>query len=241
MIVMPSHPDELRAMERASRDFGRRIESESWKDDHAKAMLCKDYEDFISFVIPRLQLMADEYPILSEELLNLYAGSHGGAAPPGVKFADRLKRAKINARSIVEGVRELRESVLQTLHQIEQLGFEVSRANEVRDRLREVYNALVSASANLEQINPTPPWEDSVGSPRAVDRGTEPEPVGIPRLGRAWLYLDRYQDAAPVVFYSGLAGASLFAYFAFGSVWIGFLAGFLPVSALMALAYSSHG
>jgi serine/threonine protein kinase len=73
------------------------------------------------------------------------------------------------------------------------------------------------------------------------DRECEPNSAGIPRLGRAWLYLERYQDAAPIVFYSGLAGAALFACFAIGPAWIGFLAGFLPMSALMALAYSSHG
>jgi serine/threonine protein kinase len=96
------------------------------------------------------------------------------------------------------------------------------------------YDKSGSLRTDLGQADPS-------DAPHAGARESEPNSDGIPWLGRSWLYFDRYQDAAPLVFYSGLVGAGLFAYLAIGPAWIGFLAGYLPMSMLMALAYASHG
>jgi len=106
------------------------------------------------------------------------------------------------------------------------------------------FHALAAGETRMRDIEAGQQWFRFFDEPHAADHTStpigefkrEPAPLVARAVGRAQALNDRYGHAGLFAWTAGSIAAVAFMALAIGPAWIGFLAGFLPASALAAWA-----
>jgi hypothetical protein len=138
---------DFRALEKTLREIGGHLETEPWKDDHDRAMDCRDLEGGISTTLPLLNILAATLKELGRAITS------GATLNVSSLYILRESCTMFSA---------IHDHALEWLRDLEQAGYRVDQAGEFKVQLRAIHGILNPIGRILEEAEfrlPVPPGE----------------------------------------------------------------------------------